>query len=354
MKNLGPLIVNIDGLTLSNTDKILLSDDLIGGVILFSNNYQSISQLKNLLNEIKELKSNILISIDHEGGRVQRFRKDFTNLPSFYQLANAVECDREKLSYYSGIIAGYELSQIGIDLNYSPVIDICENENNSLLSKRTFGNDESVIISLSSNYINGLMDSGVMPVMKHYPGHGLVNSDSHIEECVSDETEQSDKFCKHFSIFKELTQLYDIPIMTSHIRFKNIDEHIVTYSKKILNLINKNNRTFFISDDLEMHSAKIKNSIQITPSERIRLALDAGCSFLIVTTMLLDEIRIHNKTSEYLIENYLTDKVRNICKEIRLDKIPYSDFKYSNKQKKKPEELNNIYFEAKKNLSGII
>ena len=84
MNNLGPLIVNIDGLSLSNTDKSLLVDDLIGGVILFGNNYQSTTQLKNLLNEIKEIKPNILITIDHEGGRVQRFRNDFTNLPSFY------------------------------------------------------------------------------------------------------------------------------------------------------------------------------------------------------------------------------------------------------------------------------
>ena len=354
MNNLGPLIVNIDGLSLSNADKSLLVDDLIGGVILFGNNYQSTSQLKNLLNEIREIKPNILISIDHEGGRVQRFRNDFTNLPSFYQLANAVEYNREKLSYYSGIVAGYELSRVGIDLNYSPVIDICENENNSLLSTRTFGNSESDIISLSSNYINGLMDSGIIPVMKHYPGHGLVNSDSHIEECVSDEREQSDKFCKHFSIFKKLTQLYDIPIMTSHIHFKNIDDHIVTYSKKILNMINKNNQMFLISDDLEMHSAKYKNSVEIEPVERVSLALNAGCSFLIVTTMLLDEVRIHNKTSEYLIENYLTDEVRNICKEIRPDGISYSNFEYLTRKTKKFDELRNLYFEAKKNLSGII
>ena len=354
MNNLGPLIVNIDGLTLSNTDKTLLLDDLIGGVILFSNNYQTTSQLKNLLNEIKELKQNILISIDHEGGRVQRFRKDFTTLPSFYQLANVPECNREQLSYYSGIIAGYELSQIGVDINYSPVVDICENENNSLLSTRTFGNNENDTISLSSNYINGLMDSGIIPVIKHYPGHGLVNSDSHIEECVSDEKEQSDKFCKHFSIFKKLTQLYNIPIMTSHIHFKNIDDHIVTYSKKILNMINKKNEIPLISDDLEMYSAKYKNSVEIQPAERVRLALEAGCSFLIVTTMLLDEVRMHNKTSKYLIENYLTDEVRNICKEIRPDGISYSNFKYLTKKTKKFDELSNLYFEAKKNLSGII
>ncbi len=354
MSNLGPLIVNIDGLTLSNTDKTLILDDLIGGIILFGNNYQTISQLKNLLNEIKELKPNILISIDHEGGRVQRFRKDFTNLPSFYQLANASGRNREQLSYYSGIIAGYELSQIGIDINYSPVVDICENENNSLLSNRTFGNNENDTISLSSNYINGLMDSGIIPVMKHYPGHGLVNSDSHIEECVSDNQEQSDKFYKHFSIFKKLIQLYNIPIMTSHIHFRNIDDYIVTYSKKILNMINKNNQILLISDDLEMHSAKYKNSVEIQPAERVRLALDAGCSFLIVTTMLLDEVRIHNKTSKYLMENYLTDEVRNICKETRLDRVSYSNFKYLTKKIKNSDELNNLYLEAKKNLSGII
>ena len=119
-------------------------------------------------------------------------------------------------------------------------------------------------------------------------------------------------------------------------------------------MINKNNRMLLISDDLEMHSAKYKNSVEIKPAERVSLALDAGCSFLIVTTMLLDEVRIHNKTSEYLIENYLTDEVRNICKEIRLDGISYSNFKYLTKKTKKFDELSNLYFEAKKNLSGII
>ena len=142
--------------------------------------------------------------------------------------------------------------------------------------------------------------------------------------------------------------------MTSHIHFRNIDDHIVTYSKKILNMINKNNQMLLISDDLEMHSAKYKNSIEIQPAERVRLALDAGCSFLIVTTMLLDEVRIHNKTSEYLIENYLTDEVRNICKETRLDAISYSNFEYLTKKTKKFDELSSLYFEAKKNLSGII
>jgi len=103
-----------------------------------------------------------------------------------------------------------------------------------------------------------------------------------------------------------------------------------------------------------MHSAKYKNSVEIEPVERVSLALNAGCSFLIVTTMLLDEVRIHNKTSEYLIENYLTDEVRNICKETRLDGISYSTFEHLTKKTKKFDELSSLYFEAKKNLSGII
>ena len=102
------------------------------------------------------------------------------------------------------------------------------------------------------------------------------------------------------------------------------------------------------------NSAKYKNSVEIEPVGRVSLALNAGCSFLIVTTMLLDEVRIHNKTSEYLIENYLTDEVRNICKETRLDAISYSNFEYLTKKTKKFDELSSLYFEAKKNLSGII
>ncbi len=354
MNNLGPLIINLDGLALSNSEKKLLSDDLVGGVILFNNNYQSFTQLKKLIHEIRSVKKNILISIDHEGGRVQRFHGEFTSLPSFHQLSNMDCNNREDLCYYTGAIAGYELSKIDIDINFSPVIDLCENEKDQLLSSRTFGKDKNKTIALATKYLNGLMDYGIIPVLKHYPGHGLVNTDSHIQECISYEVEDSERFKNHFSVFQYLYDHFKIPIMTSHILFKNIDTNITTYSKKTLKMINKNNKIRLISDDLEMHSAKYKNSVEIQPAERVRLALDAGCSFLIVTTMLLDEVRMHNKTSKYLIENYLTDEVRNICKETRLDGISYSNFKYSTKKTKKLDELSNLYFEAKKNLSGII
>ena len=354
MNNLGPLIVNLDGLTLSNSDRKLLSDDLVGGVILFSNNYESLSQLQKLIHEIRSIKSNILISTDHEGGRVQRFHKDFTSLPSFNELSKLDPNTREKLSYFIGIIAGYELSKIDIDINFSPVVDICENEKDQLLSSRTFGRDRNNIISLATRYITGLMDCGVLPVLKHYPGHGLVNTDSHIQECISDETEDSERFKSHFSVFQYLVKHFNIPIMTSHILFKNIDNNIVTYSKKILNKINEKSLKLFISDDLEMYAAKNKNSHEILPSKRVELALDAGCQFLIITTMLKEDVRQKLASSEYFIDNYLTTNIKNICKYKITRSLTYEDFKSFNRNYKNYHTNSNIYNEAKKNLNGII
>ena len=210
MNNLGPLIINLDGLALSNSEKKLLSDDLVGGVILFNNNYQSFTQLKKLIHEIRSVKKNILISIDHEGGRVQRFHGEFTSLPSFHQLSNMDCNNREDLCYYTGAIAGYELSKIDIDINFSPVIDLCENEKDQLLSSRTFGKDKNKTIALATKYLNGLMDYGIIPVLKHYPGHGLVNTDSHIQECISYEVEDSERFKNHFSVFQYLYDHFKI------------------------------------------------------------------------------------------------------------------------------------------------
>ena len=185
-KNIGPLVINLDGANLSSNERDLIKHDLVGGIILFSHNYISKAQLKSLILDIKSIKDNLLISIDHEGGRIQRLLDDFTHLPSFESIYNLINTDAKiSASYKAGMLGAKELSEINIDINYSPVVDINHHKINNLLVDRTFGNDPHEITLLADSYIKGCLDGGILPVLKHFPGHGRVDTDSHLEDCSS-------------------------------------------------------------------------------------------------------------------------------------------------------------------------
>ena len=184
-KIIGPLIINIDGYKLTAEETELIDNPLVGGVILFENNYENHQQVTDLISSIKDIKDDLIISIDHEGGRVQRFKKNFTNLPSFESISSIRDSvERERLAFCSGFIAGYELNQIGVNLNYSPVIDI-SHPSSKLLKDRTFGTNPNTVIKLSLAYIKGIIKAGVTPVLKHYPGHGSVDTDTHTQLCIT-------------------------------------------------------------------------------------------------------------------------------------------------------------------------
>ena len=257
---MSPLIINIDGYHLSDEEQSLLKDDVIGCVILFSHNYNNQDQIKELISQIKDINHKLLISVDHEGGRIQRFRQGFTTLPSFEKIANTSRKNidlAQELSYACGLVGGYELSNIGVDINFSPVIDINRQINKKddyLLKDRCFGDSANLIIKLAQSYIQGSLDAGILPVLKHFPGHGTVIEDSHVEKCVSPCT-LSDIKKNDILPFLQLHKLFEIPIMTSHISFMNIDQEIVTYSSKWLNEISTDlfkSKPFFISDEIEM------------------------------------------------------------------------------------------------------
>ena len=312
---IGPLIINLDGTKLSENEKNLIKDKLIGGIILFSHNYVSRTQLKELILDIKNVKDNILVSIDHEGGRVQRLLNGFTRLPSLESISKIDDLnDKLSASYNAGFVGASELSAMNVDINYSPVIDINHNKKNNLLKDRTFGDDPDMIIRLAESYIKGSLDGGILPVLKHFPGHGRVNTDSHIENCVSkiDLKTLSRTDILPFQELHNRFSEYNLPIMTNHIIYPDIDEYITTYSRKWLTNLSAsifNKSPLFISDDVEMFSAiSINNSI-ISCEDRLLLALKAGCRLVIATTMQNSKIIDDKCSYKYFKEKYLT---RNI------------------------------------------
>ena len=157
----------------------------------------------------------------------------------------------DQIAYSSGYVAGYELKEIGIDVNFSPVVDL--SSDSLVLNSRTFSNNSQIVLRLATSYINGLIDNGIVPTLKHFPGHGAVISDTHTD--ISECNLSLDRLENHISVFKDIHDAYKIPIMTSHISYNRVSSDPVTTSIEWLKQTSKiifNNKPFFISDDLEM------------------------------------------------------------------------------------------------------
>mgnify|MGYP001370806322 CR=1 FL=1 len=306
-KIIGPLIINIDSTTLQDKERDLLSINAIGSVILFAHNYISKNQVKNLITEIKNINSEILISVDHEGGRIQRFKDEFTILPSFTSIGNIYDKDKsyaKDLAYHSGYIAAYELKSVGVDINFSPVVDLTNIS--SVLHDRTFSKDSSIVIDLATKYIQGHIDNGIIPVIKHYPGHGTIENDSHHELCICKHSRKEMEH--HLNVFLSLSNNFNIPIMTSHIQFTEVCENPATTSATWLKDIPSKyfrNKPFFISDDIEMLGLS-SYYCDISSFNILDKVLSNGCSMAIITSMQKRSYVENKRSAEYIFDEYLS------------------------------------------------
>ncbi len=322
----GPLIINLDSTELSKAESDILSNRIIGGIILFSHNYSNKSQIQSLIQSIKDIRDDIIIAVDQEGGRIQRFKKEFSLLPSFSQISQLYTHDNntaEKVAYSAGYVAGFELRQVGVDINFSPVVDLTSKSR--VMSDRTFSESPDIVIPLASSYIKGLIDNGIVPTLKHFPGHGAVISDTHTDISICDYS--YNELLNHISTFKKLHRQYNIPIMTSHIVYNKISHNPVTTSSEWLKDLSSEiyeTKPFYISDDLEM-AAIANNYNNYSKRDILVKSLESGCSMAIVTTMQ-NKDNIKNKNSynfyysEYIekssdIWNPVTDAIHLPCLE---------------------------------------
>ena len=179
--NIGQLIITgISGLQLTEEESSFIEKENIGGVILFSRNYESPAQLAELINSIQGLREEypLFLSTDHEGGRVQRLKKGFTIFPSMNDIG---KLDSPKICYHLHKIMAEELSTAGVNLNFSPCCDILKNSNNKVIGDRSFGSDALQVEKFISSAIRGLKTNGILSCAKHFPGHGTTQKDSHLE-----------------------------------------------------------------------------------------------------------------------------------------------------------------------------
>ena len=257
------LFIDIDGTSLTEEDKQTLLHPAISGVILFTRNFQNISQLKQLIEEIRSLKDpRLLVSVDQEGGSVQRFRHSFTKLPSFRKIGEIHQTNTKlgkKIVVEHACIMVEELRSVGVDLSFTPVVDI-GNKNSKVLKDRTFSENPNIVAELALVYTQAMKKNGMIAVAKHFPGHGGVSEDSHFKLPI-DKRELSSIWECDLLPYRELIKNDLRAVMMAHVTYEKIDIETAGYSKIFMKDILRKRLGFsglIFSDDLSMKGAQKK------------------------------------------------------------------------------------------------
>jgi beta-N-acetylhexosaminidase len=322
--NNASIMLDIEGTSLTDEDKKLVKSPHVGGLILFSRNFENKDQLIDLCFEIKSIKPEILIAADQEGGRVQRFKDGFSEIPSMQRLGDLVAHDAEKglsMCRKTGWLMAAEMIATGIDLSFAPVLDIDRNTS-SVIGDRSFSEQVEVVINSAKAFILGMAEGGMAATGKHFPGHGGIEEDSH-EEAPIDKRTLLELQAHDLMPFKEISDLLD-GVMTAHITFPEIDELAVSFSKKWIQDILRGSLNFkgiVFSDDLSMKGAEIAGNFK----NKARLSIEAGCEMILVCNNRSGALEVLNFFEENNISK--TEKVYSMLMSrdiswLDLDKNP--------------------------------
>ncbi|WP_156905155.1 beta-N-acetylhexosaminidase [Neptunomonas japonica] len=278
----GRLMLDVQGLSLVQSERDMISHPEAGGLILFGRNYQCKSQLSDLVADIREQNPGILLAVDHEGGRVQRFRHEFVRIPPMRMLAQLWVTDPEKAQQVAediGWLMAAELINHDIDISFAPVLDI-DWSRSEIIGDRAFGQNAPQVISLASSFMAGMHDAGMAATGKHFPGHGWVAADSHLDT-PCDERGFEVLCADDIKPFKTLIDQGLDAIMPAHIIYQQMDNKTAGFSDFWLKAILREKLGFtgvIFSDDLSMEGASAVGGFV----ERTQAALDAGCDMALV------------------------------------------------------------------------
>jgi beta-N-acetylhexosaminidase len=280
---LGPAVIDVVGTALSEDDRRRLRHPAAGGVILFARNYENPEQLSNLTGEIERLREPALpICVDHEGGRVQRFREGFSAIPPMRELGRLWDRDRaaaRETARAIAYIAGAELAAHGVDFSFAPVLDL-DYGGSSVIGDRALHFDPTAVGTLGACVVQGFADAGMGAVGKHFPGHGYAEADSHVA-VPRDERKFAEIAKKDLVPFRMTIEAGLAAVMPAHVIYTQVDGEPAGYSKHWLQEVLRGKLGFkgiIFSDDLSMEGASVAGGIP----ERAQAALAAGCDMVLL------------------------------------------------------------------------
>ena len=295
-----PVVLDVAGLAIDDDDRRRLAHPLTGGVILFARNWRDRRQLVDLVAEMKAIRADLLVCVDHEGGRVQRFRSDgFTPIAPMRTLGEmwmddahgargsgamrAIEAARA-----AGHVLGAELRACGVDLSFTPVLDL-DHGGSNVIGDRAFHRDPRVVSVLAQSLILGLLQAGMRNCGKHFPGHGFVRADSHVDVPVDARALAS--------ILADDARPYQwlagtlASVMPAHVVYPKVDDKPAGFSERWLREILRVELGFdgvVFSDDLSMAGARRVGGVEVTYAEAAAIALTAGCDLVLLCNQSVD------------------------------------------------------------------
>lgn len=292
MSQHAPLIIDIAGLSLNKADRRRLQHPLVGGIILFARNWQDREQLTALCRDIKKIRRDLLICVDHEGGRVQRFKTDgFTHLPPMRALGEMwlkTPLEATNAASACGYVLATELRACGVDFSFTPVLDLDYGES-GVIGDRAFSRDPRVVALLAKSLMHGLRMAGMASCGKHFPGHGFVKADSHTEIPV-DRRSLKAILAEDAAPYGWLSTTLD-SVMPAHVIYPKVDARPAGFSAKWLGDILRGRLHFggaIFSDDLSMAGARLIDGREVSYTEAAVTALNAGCDLVLLCNQSLD------------------------------------------------------------------
>jgi beta-N-acetylhexosaminidase len=292
MTESAPLIIDIAGTALTDVDRARLAHPLVGGLILFARNWHDRRQLTALTAEIKAVRDDLLICVDHEGGRVQRFRSDgFTHLPPMRALGALWMRDAlaaTDAASACGFVLAAELRACGVDLSFTPVLDL-DHGPSGVIGDRAFHRDARVVTLLAKSVMHGLLRAGMAACGKHFPGHGFVAADSHVDVPVDRrglKTILADDAAPYGWLSTSLAS-----VMPAHVIYPKVDARPAGFSARWLQEILRGRLGFtgaIFSDDLSMAGARRVDGRELSYAEAAAIALEAGCDMVLLCNQSVD------------------------------------------------------------------
>ena len=295
---LGPAVIDVVGPALTDEDRNRLRHPAAGGVILFARNYENPEQLSGLTTEIARLREpELLLCVDHEGGRVQRFREGFSAIPPMRTLGRLWDRDAAAARETARAIAyivGAELAAHGVDFSFAPVLDL-DYGGSSVIGDRALHFDPTAVGALGACIVKGFADAGMGAVGKHFPGHGYAEADSHVA-VPKDDRKFADIAKKDLVPFRSTIEAGLAAVMPAHVIYGQVDAEPAGYSKHWLQEVLRGKLGFqgiIFSDDLSMEGASVAGGVP----DRARAALAAGCDMVLLCNdpagqeLLLDSLK---------------------------------------------------------------